>query len=107
MTRFCQVKSEPGPESRPPAHELGGPMPQISIGNRWATLLGSPELSVALILTVFVFALSAAIGSDGPRRIQRLNLGAEYFNVARALADGRGFSDPFGEPTGPTAWVSP
>jgi len=39
--------------------------------------------------------------------LQRLHLGAEYFHVARALADGRGFSDPFGEATGPTAWMPP
>ncbi len=34
-------------------------------------------------------------------------LGAEYRNIAVALAHGRGFSDPFGEPTGPTAWMPP
>lgn len=38
---------------------------------------------------------------------QNQHLGWECFNVARALVDGRGFSDPFSEPTGPTAWVSP
>lgn len=35
------------------------------------------------------------------------HLGGEYFNIGRALADGRGFSDPFGEATGPTAWMPP
>jgi hypothetical protein len=35
------------------------------------------------------------------------HLGAEYFNIGRALADGRGFSDPFGERTGSTAWMPP
>lgn len=38
---------------------------------------------------------------------QRLHLGGEYFHIGRALADGRGFSDPFGEHTGPTAWMPP
>ncbi len=32
---------------------------------------------------------------------------AEPGNVAAALAQGRGFSDPFDGGTGPTAWVSP
>jgi len=32
---------------------------------------------------------------------------AEPGNVAAALAQGRGFSDPFGGGTGPTAWVPP
>jgi len=35
------------------------------------------------------------------------HLGGEYFNIARAMTDGRGFSDPFGESTGPTAWMPP
>jgi hypothetical protein len=35
------------------------------------------------------------------------HLGGEYFNIAQALVDGRGFSDPFGEATGPTAWMPP
>src|SRR5205823_9577198 len=35
------------------------------------------------------------------------HLGAEYMNVARALVAGKGFADPFEEPTGPTAWMPP
>jgi hypothetical protein len=31
-------------------------------------------------------------------------LGGEYFNIAQAVAAGRGFADPFGRRTGPTAW---
>jgi hypothetical protein len=34
-------------------------------------------------------------------------LGAEYFNIARALVAGQGFAHPFPEPTGPTAWMPP
>lgn len=37
----------------------------------------------------------------------RWHLGAEYFNISQALVDGRGFADPFAEPTGPTAWMPP
>ena len=36
-----------------------------------------------------------------------LHLGAEYLNIARALVDGRGFSDPFAACTGSTAWMPP
>ena len=35
------------------------------------------------------------------------HLGAEYLNIARALATGRGYSDPFGVASGPTAWMPP
>ena len=35
------------------------------------------------------------------------HLGAEYYFIAQALADGKGFSNPFQEDTGPTAWMPP
>ncbi|HEY1376223.1 MAG TPA: DUF1583 domain-containing protein, partial [Gemmataceae bacterium] len=35
------------------------------------------------------------------------HLGAEYLCIAQALVAGRGFADPFREPTGPTAWMAP
>src|ERR1700722_9025100 len=45
------------------------------------------------------------------RNLPRLSAGmldwAEPGNVAAALAQGRGFSDPFDGGTGATAWVSP
>src|SRR5262245_64453183 len=34
-------------------------------------------------------------------------LGGEYINIARSLVAGEGFSHPFGEATGPTAWQPP
>ncbi len=34
-------------------------------------------------------------------------LGAEYNHIALAILKGRGFSDPFGAFTGPTAWMPP
>jgi hypothetical protein len=37
----------------------------------------------------------------------RDHLGAEYDSIARAMRSGRGFSDPFREPTGATAWMPP
>jgi hypothetical protein len=38
---------------------------------------------------------------------QNMHLGAEYYNIARALRAGEGFANPWGEPTGPTAWMPP
>ena len=35
------------------------------------------------------------------------HLGAEYLNIAKAIAAGKGFSNPFGEDAGPTAWMAP
>lgn len=35
------------------------------------------------------------------------HLGAEYDAIAQAIYSGRGFSDPFGEPSGATAWMPP
>jgi hypothetical protein len=43
----------------------------------------------------------------GVNRNRSRDLGVEYFCIARAMAAGRGFADPFGEPTGPTAWMPP
>jgi hypothetical protein len=37
----------------------------------------------------------------------RDHLGAEYDSIARAIRNGDGFSDPFGERSGPTAWMPP
>ncbi len=41
------------------------------------------------------------------RRDNNQHLGAEYDEIARAVRSGRGFSDPFREPSGPTAWMPP
>jgi hypothetical protein len=36
-----------------------------------------------------------------------LHPGGEFFNMARSLAEGEGFSHPFQRPTGPTSWQPP
>lgn len=40
-------------------------------------------------------------------RTHPTHLSAEAFNVAKAIYEGRGFSDPFGDQTGPTGWTPP
>ena len=34
-------------------------------------------------------------------------MGGEYLNIAEAILEGRGYSDPFGDETGPTGWSPP
>jgi hypothetical protein len=35
------------------------------------------------------------------------HLGAEYYSIAKSIVAGKGFSSPFQEDTGPTAWMPP
>ncbi|MBW2274248.1 MAG: hypothetical protein JRG96_13325 [Deltaproteobacteria bacterium] len=76
-----------------------------------------------LCLFAYVFGLSAYANAaawvspehldwfppfqEGVDLLKRNHLGAEYFRIAMALVEGRGFSDPFGAGTGPTAWMPP
>src|ERR1700683_5256728 len=50
---------------------------------------------------------AAALPHNLPRLAPGMFDWAEPGNVAAALAEGRGFSDPFDGGTGATAWVSP
>ena len=59
------------------------------------------------MLALLVFAMSANPSIFSSSEPQYEHLGGEYFNIAQALVDGRGFSDPFGGQTGPTAWMPP
>jgi 4-amino-4-deoxy-L-arabinose transferase-like glycosyltransferase len=40
-------------------------------------------------------------------QLDHFDFGAEMGRVARALATGKGFADPFIDPSGPTAWIPP
>ena len=79
---------------------------------------------VLLCLVVLVFGLSLYANASSwvasPEQLswfppfepwvalnRRTHLGAEYYKIARAIVEGRGFSDPFGAGTGPTAWMPP
>lgn len=79
---------------------------------------------VALALTAVLFAcalyanLSFAVRDPARYRFfppfkayvdanQNRHLGAEYLNIAEAMRAGEGFANPFGVPTGPTAWMPP
>jgi len=63
-----------------------------------------------IVLVAFVLRLAViTVGHTyriTPRR-DHFQFGWEMGRVGAALASGRGFSDPFGPPTGPTAWEPP
>src|SRR3569833_527555 len=42
-----------------------------------------------------------------PATRNHFSFGFETGSIAGAIARGEGFSSPFGEPTGPTAWIGP
>jgi hypothetical protein len=75
---------------------------------RLTALTATPSRVVVLALAAFVLRLAAGLcsGAFVPPR-DPWQHGYEVGAVAVALAQGRGFSDPFGEPTGPTAAVGP
>jgi len=60
-----------------------------------------------LALTGFSVIAAAALAHNLPGLAPGMRDWAEPGNVASALAQGRGFSDPFDGGTGATAWVSP
>lgn len=68
-------------------------------------------LVVGGILLVFMAIADWRFRHPGPSKwlASDVNdhLGAEYDEIARAIRGGRGFADPFCEPSGPTAWMAP
>jgi hypothetical protein len=77
------------------------------IGKLLLRVWGCPEAKVAAALSVLTSWLIYAMSGPAETTLLREHLGGEYYNIARAIVDGRGFSDPFGEATGPTAWMPP
>ncbi len=57
-------------------------------------------------VAILCLAMNVARNHDG-LHARHLELGGEYFSIAVAMADGRGFSDPFGAGTGATGWMPP
>jgi len=79
---------------------------------RWLrTVLAKGEIRIAFFLTITIFLIGYVVDATNANATlvaeQRQHMGGEYYNIARALVDGQGFSDLFGEPTGPTAWMPP
>ena len=72
----------------------------------WADLLLT-FLIVLVFSGVSFFKLIAPGSMPWINRSSLMHVGAEYNCIAKAIANGRGFSDPFFEPSGPTAWMPP
>ena len=77
-------------------------------------LLNRLRRSDWLLLTIMIGTLMLIVDSSSVRRVApwlgrdgRAHLGAEYDAIAQAIRSGRGFADPFREPTGVTAWMPP
>lgn len=70
---------------------------------------GSGDIIYPSLMLAFVMIAStwANVSSQGGAPDMTLHLGGEYRRIAEAIAEGRGFSDPFGVTTGPTAWMPP
>jgi hypothetical protein len=79
----------------------GAPAPQVGPQER---SMPAPGKRVPLVTAgVLGLALLALAIYGKPGTTQR----GEFFNIARALARGEGFSHPFTYPVGPTAWMAP
>lgn len=63
-------------------------------------------IRVFLISFIYLYSLFV-LANFSTMSPQILDFAAEYGNVAEALASGKGFSNPFGTDSGPTAWVTP
>ncbi len=95
-------------------------MPEINPAGWRQVLRSRGLLGLALLVTAgSVYAnLSYCVSSPeehryfppfrtGYNRNLNSHLGSEYLNIAKAICAGRGFADPFGRQTGPTAWMPP
>jgi hypothetical protein len=80
------------------------PTAEISSPKRFPTFLISMVLvALAIRLVVMVFLLPEQLD---PQR-DHWHFGYETGRIARSIVEGRGFSSPLFEDTGPTAWMTP
>ena len=84
---------------------------KISSDLRMQKQLGKALTSLLLIMAV-AFGARLAFAWDQARKIPDAALALAPFaqetgSIANALVNGKGFSNPFGKETGPTAWLAP
>src|SRR5258705_2144982 len=73
----------------------------------WTRIRTSPFWIVAIALFLRVGWIILGHTYKFRTTDNNFSFGWEMGRIGAALASGRGFSDPFGPPTGPTAWEPP
>jgi 4-amino-4-deoxy-L-arabinose transferase-like glycosyltransferase len=73
----------------------------------WARIRTSPFWIVAIALLLRVGWIIVGHTYKFKTTDNNFSFGWEMGRIGAAIASGRGFSDPFGPPTGPTAWEPP
>jgi 4-amino-4-deoxy-L-arabinose transferase-like glycosyltransferase len=73
----------------------------------WATARTTAFWMVAIALLLRIAYILAAHTYRFKPDQDTFSFGYEMGRIGRAIATGRGFADPFGTPTGPTAWEPP
>src|SRR5882724_5687645 len=73
----------------------------------WSRMRISPFWIAAIALTLRVGWIIVGHTYKFRTTDDHFSFGWEMGRIGAALASGRGFSDPFGPPTGPTAWEPP
>jgi hypothetical protein len=64
------------------------------------------DLAVSMGVFLLLFATAAYFNIPTPQS-EEIGFGWEYGNIATALVRGKGFANPFGVESGPTAWMPP
>ncbi len=73
----------------------------------WARIRTSPFWIVTIALLLRVGWIVVGHTYKFKTSDNNFSFGWEMGRIGAALASGRGFGDPFGPPTGPTAWEPP
>src|ERR1700720_1575775 len=75
--------------------------------NAWARIRNSPRWIFAIALLLRVGWIIVGHTYKFKTADDNFSFGWEMGRIAASLASGHGFSNPFGPPTGPTAWEPP
>jgi hypothetical protein len=99
---------------------IGPPLPSSPTPDRRRFVAAGLVLTAAVIACSVYANLSVAVTDPADYRFfppfepgvnanenRHLGTATEYARIARSLVRGKGFADPFGRPTGPTAWMPP
>jgi 4-amino-4-deoxy-L-arabinose transferase-like glycosyltransferase len=85
----------------------GGAQSRTGLSGIWVRICTSPFRIVAIALFLRISWIIVGHTYRFKSTDENFGFGWEMGRIAASLASGRGFSDPFGPPTGPTAWEPP